>query len=84
VSFLIATDKLQLISKSHCSQNDDDWSGFESSTPPDLAKPQKSQAKVKANSSVEDFSSLDVKSKAAPAPKPKDKKEDDLWNMLNS
>lgn len=48
-------------------------------------KPQKPVAKVKSNSSVEDFNNLDVKSKAtAPKPKPKDDKEDDLWDMLNS
>lgn len=49
-------------------------------------KPQRSTAKVKANSSVDDFSSLDVKSKVPPASKPKEEKkpEDDLWEMLNS
>lgn len=68
--------------------NEDDWNGFdvnESAKPSENAKPPKVAAKVKPNSSMEDFNSLDVKSKVAPAPtKPKDDKEDDLWDMLNS
>lgn len=52
--------------------------------PTEYAKPSKSAGKVKANSSVEDFNSLDVKSKVESPPKPKDDKEDDLWDMLNS
>ena len=72
------------------SQNDeDDWNGFdynESVAKPssENSKPQKVGTKLKANSSVEDFNGLDVKSKAAVAPKPKNDKEDDLWDMLNS
>ena len=75
------------------SQNADaeDWNGFDAVEPfekkssPDYVKPKASSAtKVKANSSVEDFNSLDVKSKVAAAPKPKNDKEDDLWDMLNS
>lgn len=73
------------------SQNaEEDWNGFEAfdpvaeKKPSENAKPRSSAAKVKANNSVDDFSSLDVKSKAAPAPKPKNDKEDDLWDMLNS
>lgn len=74
------------------SQNaEEDWNGFDPIDPvaekkpsTENIKPRSSAAKVKANSSVDDFSSLDVKSKAAPAPKPKNDKEDDLWDMLNS
>lgn len=66
--------------------DEDDWNGFEESAAAVETKPQKqsSTARVKPNASVEDFNSLDVKSKVVAAPKPKDDKEDDLWLMLNS
>lgn len=50
--------------------------------PSEHAKSHKSSANVKANS-VEDFTNLDVKATKVSA-KPKDDKEDDLWDMLNS
>lgn len=71
-----------------CSQNaEDGWNGFnvvekpveEKST--EYTRPPKTAAKVKT---VEDFSNLDVKSKVSTAPKPKDDKEADLWDLLNS
>lgn len=84
--------KNRLIQTSSFSQNDeDDWNGFDATENSAAAKqtefnkPQKSIVKVKSNTSVEDFSALDVKSKVpASIPKPKDDKEDDLWDMLNS
>lgn len=50
--------------------------------PSEQAKSHKSSANVKVNS-VEDFTNLDVKATKVSA-KPKDDKEDDLWDMLNS
>lgn len=79
------------------SQNadEDDWNGFEvnrevlesstTSKPAEHAKSQKSATKVKSTNVVDDFTSLDVKSKkVVTTQKPKDDKEDDLWDMLNS
>lgn len=74
---------------SNLSQNaEDDWNGFAIAEKPPVEKQQdqprpsrSSAAKVKA---VDDFSGLDVKSKVSTAPKMKDDKEADLWDMLNS
>lgn len=69
------------------SQNSDgdDWNGFEvgetTAKPSEHAKSHKSSANVKSHS-VEDFTSLDVKATKVSA-KPKDDKENDLWDMLN-
>lgn len=68
-----------------CSQNaEDDWNGFnvvEKPVEEKTSRQLKAAAKVKT---VEDFSNLDVKSKVSTAPKPKDDKEADLWDLLNS
>lgn len=74
--------------QSYQNAQEDDWNGFDVNEPaPKTAEHAKSRnlsGRLKDNSSVEDFSSLDVKSKITAPKKPKDDKEDDLWDMLNS
>lgn len=83
--------------KFNFSQNlstNDDWTGFEQFSEPaptnrSTENNRKSSTKMQTKSSVEDFSSLDVKSKATtiakkPQESSRNKAEQDAWELLNS